>query len=276
MTDERRGDAMTAEIAPERGNQHGEQPRLYASERGTSGTPIVLLHGFAGNYTTYDAVIEALGERRTIAYDLPGHGRSRDWPETGHALAAARAVTADLGARDCGPVHLVGHSMGGAAATLIALKAPELLASLTLLAPGGFGHEVNQRLLRRYAVARSAEEIMILTEQFFGWRGTLPDGLVEAMVAERSDPAVTEGFAAIVEAILDGDEQKVLPRKALGSLPFPVKVIWGTQDRVLPTRHAHNLPGRVGTHVFDDVGHMPQLEIPEDVAALILQNAAGR
>lgn len=254
-----------------------EAPVLHAVETGDPAeAPIAFLHGFAGNHTTYDAVKACLGDRHSLAYDLPGHGASRAWPEVGHAGVAAKAVLADLTRRNCGPVHLVGHSMGGAVATLIAMKAPERLASLTLLAPGGYGTEINHRLLRRYAVAREAEELTLLMEQFFGWRSPLPDGLIDKMVEERRDPEATASFARIVEKILDGDVQKVLPRGALGALPFPVKVIWGTQDRVLPTRQAHHLPGRVAVHVFDEVGHMPQLEIPGDVAALIAENAGGR
>jgi pyruvate dehydrogenase E2 component (dihydrolipoamide acetyltransferase) len=51
-----------------------------------------------------------------------------------------------------------------------------------------------------------------------------------------------------------------------------VKVLWGTQDRIVPTRQAHRLPGRIAIHVFEDAGHMLPLEIPDEVAFLILEN----
>ncbi len=41
---------------------------------------------------------------------------------------------------------------------------------------------------------------------------------------------------------------------------MPIKVLWGTQDRVLPTRQAHKLPGVVATHIFERTGHMLHLE----------------
>ncbi|PLX38362.1 MAG: alpha/beta hydrolase [Hyphomicrobiales bacterium] len=256
-------------------------PRLFASVSEATGegrdkAPVVFLHGFAGKHSTYDTVRGVIGgQRTTIAFDLPGHGGSRPWPQTGNAGVAAKAVLNELSERGLERVHLVGHSMGGATAALVAMRAPERMASLTLLAPGGFGAEINQRLLRRYAVAREAGELKLLMEQFFGWRRPLPDGLIEDMVAERADPEATESFGMIVEEILDGEVQKVLPRRDIAKLGCPVKVVWGTQDRVLPTRQAHHLPGEVAVHIFDEVGHMPHLEVPEAVAGLILQNAAG-
>jgi pyruvate dehydrogenase E2 component (dihydrolipoamide acetyltransferase) len=54
---------------------------------------------------------------------------------------------------------------------------------------------------------------------------------------------------------------------------MPTKVVWGAQDRVLPTRQAHRLPGHIAVHVFEGVGHMLPHEIPDAVARLIRENA---
>src|SRR5688572_13221988 len=99
----------------------GERVGLFAVESLTGGTPVVLLHGFGQNHTVWQPVLERLaGLRSTIAYDLPGHGRSLREPH-GSAAVAARAVLADLSERGAARAHLVGHSLGGAAATLVAL-----------------------------------------------------------------------------------------------------------------------------------------------------------
>jgi pyruvate dehydrogenase E2 component (dihydrolipoamide acetyltransferase) len=246
---------------------------LFAVEIGTSGTPIVLLHGFGGSHGAWGPAMERLaGERRCIAYDLPGHGRSLA-ERHGSAAVAARAVLADIAARGAGRVHLVGHSMGGAAAALAALMRPEAVASLTLLAPGGFGPEINHRLLRRFAAAREEMEIELLLEQFFGWEGGVPNGLAGEMARERARPGASEALLAIVETFFDGVAQKLLPVDDLARLGVPVKVLWGAQDRVLPTRQAHRLPGRIAVHIFEHVGHMLPQEVPDDAAALILENA---
>lgn len=249
-------------------------PYIAKGEEGT--TPIVLVHGFGGDASTWGNIQTALeSKHRSIAFDLPGHGKALDWPQIGHAGLAAKAVTASLDALSLDRVHLVGHSMGGAIATLIALRAPERFASLTLLAPGGFGVEINHRLLRRYAAASDETDIQILLEQFFGWECPIPRKLAGHIAEARQRPGATDALKAIVDQIIDGDVQKVLPREKIGDLGIPVKVIWGTQDRVLPTRQSHGLPGVVATHVFERVGHMPHLEIQREVTRLILENIAS-
>ncbi len=241
------------------------------------GVPIVLLHGFGGDRQAWQTVQAGLARtKRSLAFDLPGHGEALDWPKVGNAGIAAKAVAQSLEALDLSRVHLVGHSMGGAVAALVALHAPETVTSLTLLAPGGFGPEINHRLLRRYAVATEPSEMEVLIEQFFGWEFKLPKFLAKTTADARARPGAVATMEAIVDEIIDGTVQKTLPRKELAALPMPIKVIWGTQDRVLPTRQAHKLPGIVATHIFERVGHMPHLEITQDVVRLILQNAGAR
>jgi pimeloyl-ACP methyl ester carboxylesterase len=238
------------------------------------GPPVVLLHGFGGSHRAWDGVIPLVErDRRVIAYDLPGHAGSLTYPKIGNASVAAKAVLADLEAGGIGRAHFVGHSMGGAAAALCGLMAPEGCASLTLLAPGGFGWEVNHRLLRRYAAAREPADIAMLLEQFFGWQNELPEGLVDMMAVDRSVSGATEALEKIVETLFEGTSQKRLSVDEIAALPVPVKVIWGTQDRVLPTRQAHKLPGRIAVHIFEEVGHMLPTEIPGDIAHLILENS---
>lgn len=247
-------------------------PGLFALDRGTGEIPVVLLHGFGADHTAWNPVAEAVGgARRAIAYDLPGHGRSLHVPH-GSAAVAARAVLADLAERGVRRAHLVGHSMGGAAAALAALMQPQRAGSLTLLAPGGFGREIDHRLLRRYAAATKEAELAMLLEQFFGWRRDVPRGLAAAQARARRRPGAREALLDIVETFFDGALQKLLPVEDLGRLPLPVKVLWGTQDRVVPTRQAHRLPGRMAVHVFEEAGHMLPLEISSEVAALILEN----
>ncbi|MCV6547092.1 MAG: alpha/beta fold hydrolase [Cohaesibacter sp.] len=241
-----------------------------------TGDLVVFIHGFAGDLTGWGNLQVGLSSSlRSVAFDLPGHGGSLAYPHECNAMVAAKAILADLEALGERRVHLVGHSLGGAVATLMGFKQPELVASLTLLAPGGFGPEINHTLLRHYAKARDVEQIHILLEQFFGWDFDVPKSLAEHVATFRQTPGALEAVQATADAILDGKGQKCLPTAQLASFSCPVKVIWGTQDRVLPTRQSHKLPGLVATHVFEGVGHMPHLECAREVLALIRQNVAA-
>lgn len=250
----------------------------FFEQKGPEGTensvPVILLHGFGGDRATWLNIQTGLAtERRSIAFDLPGHGEALDWPKIGNAGIAAKAVLQSIDALELEKVHLVGHSMGGAISALLALRSPEKIASLTLVSPGGFGPEINYKLLRRYAAETDPAEMEMLLEQFFGLEFKLPKFLPKTAAESRARPGATATLEAIADEIIDGKVQKTLPLQDLGKLPMPVKVIWGTQDRVLPTRQAHHLPGLIAAHIFERVGHMPHLEIPAEVVRLILQNA---
>lgn len=247
-------------------------PELYGIDRGSGATPVVLLHGFGASHAAWENVLPGLtATRRVLAFDLPGHGRSLS-RKHGSAATSARAMAAELDRRGIGRVHWVGHSMGGAAAFIAALGDLPRAASLTLLSPGGFGAEINHRLLRRYAAAQREAEIALLLEQFFGWERDVPAGLAAREACLREAPGATDALTAIVETFFAGELQKMLPVADLAALSVPVKVVWGTQDRVLPTRHAHGLPGPVAVHIFERTGHMLPQEIPDDVVRLILEN----
>lgn len=245
---------------------------LFCKEQG-SGRPVVLLHGFGASHVVWHDVVERLCDaRRVFAYDLPGHAQSLAVP-AGSAAVAAQSVLADLERRGLTRIDMVGHSMGGAAAALAALMEPDRVASLTLLAPGGFGREINHRLLRRYAAAEKEDEIALLLEQFFGWEKPLPPGLVAREAESRRIAGANAALMTIVETFFDGTSQRLVPVGDLAALTMPIKVIWGTQDRVLPTRQAHRLPGRMAVHIYEGVGHMLPQEIPDEVAGLILENS---
>ncbi len=250
-------------------------PILPATRSGEgAAAPVVLLHGFGGDARGFARLQDEIARRGpVIAYDLPGHGRALDWPRIGGAGVAARAVAGSLEAQALPPVHLVGHSMGGAAAAILALKHPERVASLTLLAPGGFGREINHRLLRRYAAAREAEALEPLLEQFFGDAFSLPRLVVRQAAEARARPGVCETLVEIVDSLLDGSGQQVLPLDEIAALGLPVRVVWGTADRVLPVGQTRGLPASFALHLIEGVGHMPHLEAAETVARIVAEQA---
>ncbi|WP_419906108.1 alpha/beta fold hydrolase [Hoeflea sp.] len=254
------------------------ETRLNAIEDGRGGgAPLVFLHGFGLDAGVWSDMQSAFaGDGPTIAYDLPGHGSSHLGAGLEKTGKMAGAVTADLTRRGLGKVHLVGHSMGGAIATLIAMRTPGLVASMTLLAPGGYGPEINHRLLRRHARARTRDELLAAYENMFGWNSPVPERLVDNVFARRAEPGAIEGLCTILDTMLkpEGDDfyQGTFRRADLAALPMPVKVLWGTQDRVLPTRQAHRLPPMFAAHVFENTGHMLIEERPDAVISLIRQN----
>ena len=250
---------------------------LYAAEQGVGSKTIVLLHGFGGCSDVWCEVTASLAaSARTLAYDLPGHGMSLDFPGAGPAKVAARAVLADLEARRVKRIHLVGHSMGGAVATLMALAEPERVASLTLLAPGGFGPEINGPLLRRYAGARDLAEVRACLGAMSGPASTPSPRVADVLFQMRKRPGQVEKLVEIAAAMTRDDRQGVIPRDLLDRLTMPVMVVWGSDDTVLPFTHADDLPARFHVHHVLEAGHMLIEEAPDLIASIIRRNMNRR
>ncbi|MER8373891.1 alpha/beta fold hydrolase [Mesorhizobium sp. M1406] len=250
---------------------------LFAAEQGVGSKAIVLLHGFGGCHDVWREVISSLAPAtHTLAYDLPGHGLSLDFPAAGPAKVAARAVLADLSERRLRRVHLVGHSMGGAVAMLMALAEPGKVASLTLLAPGGIGQEINGPLLRRYAGAADRSEIRFCLAAMSGPSARPLDHTVDILWEMRGRPGQLEKLVEIAAAMTKDDRQGVIPHDRLDGLNIPVMVAWGTDDAVLPFTQAHDLPAHFHVHHVLEAGHMLAEEAPGLVAEIIRRNTNRR
>ncbi|WP_327691223.1 alpha/beta fold hydrolase [Aurantimonas sp. C2-4-R8] len=256
-----------------------DDQRLFAIEQGGAErgegpvTPIIFLHGFDGRAEIWAPLQDALSssQRRTIAFDLPGHGRSRDYPGFGPPKIAARALLAELDARGITAVHIVGHSMGGAIASLIGLFAPDRVASLTLLAPGGFGKEIGAERIRAVMDAAGVDAIGTALGGM-GAPGWVPDSDTVAAIAAARNPAGRAAIRQIFDHLFSTGEQDVLPLDAIAATGRPVHVIWGTEDRVTPIAQASGVPREFTVTRLDGFGHMLMLEAPAACIAAIRAN----
>lgn len=235
----------------------------------------MLLHGFGGSHRVWASIQDALCEHATvIAYDLPGHGASLSWADAGAAKVAVRAVVEDLSSRGLSKVHLVGHSMGGAVATLIASGEPARAVSLTLLAPGGFGPEINGRLLARYAAARSEADIRAALEAMTGFEHPVSEEAVRDSVTLREAPGQVEKLVEMGGMMSRNGKQGAIPREWLEKLSMPVSIIWGKLDGVLPFHQTDDLPAQFAFHRLASAGHMLIEEAPELVVQVIRRQLA--
>lgn len=247
---------------------------LFAREHGSGSVPVVLLHGFGGTHKAWTQVQEMLAvDMATLAYDLPGHGASLGFPGAGPAKVAAQAILADLAERRLERVHLVGHSMGGAIAALMAIVNPRQVASLTLLAPGGFGPEINHRLLTHYAAAIDERELSLHLEAMTGWFSPVSPETIAVAAKSRDLPGQRDVLVEMAKGLVRDGRQGQIPRDLLEALTMPVSVVWGELDNVLPARHAKGLPGHFAVHTFPSLGHMLPDEAPAEVTAIIRQSA---
>jgi pimeloyl-ACP methyl ester carboxylesterase len=102
------------------------------------GPPVILLHGFLGDWRTWRRQVEALSGRFRVLSLSQRYYYPNRWPDDGAGFGPAvhaRDVAALIRALAIAPAHLVGHSYGGGVATLVALNDPSLVRTLILAEP---------------------------------------------------------------------------------------------------------------------------------------------
>ena len=187
----------------------------------------------------------------------------------------ADAVTGVLDALGAERAHLVGHSMGGAVALAVAARDPGRIASLTLIAPTGFGPEINAGYLRGFADAQTRRELKPVIGQLFADESLVTRQLVDDLLAYKRLDGVDEALHALTDTLLDGDAQRGDSAALLAATggAVPVTVIWGRADRIIPAAQAESVAGAV-SHLIDAAGHMPHMERPAEVQAAIEETIA--
>lgn len=247
-----------------------QQPLLpvYDHRPGT-GPTLVFLHYWGGSARTWDLVVDRLAGRDVLTVDFRGWSRSSSLsgPCTLRRLADdTLAVIADAGVTD---YVLVGHSMGGKVAQLIAATRPAGLRGLVLVGSGPakpaaeITPEYREALSHAYdsdeSVADARDNILTSTE--------LPASVKARIAADSRSSA----DAARTEWPLRGIAQDITEHTRMISVP--ALVVAGEDDHVEPVDVLHDnlVPYLSGADfmVIPNTGHLIPLEAPADLADAI-------
>ena len=244
----------------------------FARKGAAEGTPVLFIHGFGGDLDNWLFNIDAVGEKAPVlALDLPGHGQSSIRLPGTSLDALARFVGDFLEAVEVSRAHLVGHSFGGAIAARLAQLEAERVASLTLIGTAGMGAEINADYTDGFARAPSRRELKPLLELLFADASLVNRQMVDDVLKYKRLDGVTELLTGLGTALFGGGQQSAQPARELGAVP-PVLVIWGREDRIIPASHAANAPTGATVEVFENAGHMAQMERASDVNRLIVKH----
>lgn len=256
------------------------------AERAEARETVVLLHCTASSSAQWRHFTAAYGRSfRVIAIDLYGHGGSSPWPGTRPLTLAdeARAVTAVIAAQDQ-PVHLVGHSYGGAVALQAALAAPERLHSLSLIEPvafyllrGGtpedfaYFREVNDIAQRVSSAVTSGDYAGGMARFVDYWNGP---GAWDSLPAEkRRELCRVVGAVALNFWTTMTESTR---RQALCGLRVPTLIVEGERSRPASRRICELLRATIPatrTAIIPGAGHMSPLSHPAAVNAVIARHA---
>jgi pyruvate dehydrogenase E2 component (dihydrolipoamide acetyltransferase) len=234
--------------------------------------PVLFVHGYGGDKNSWLFVQEPIAaDRVTYALDLPGHGASSKDVGDGTIETLARAVLGFLDAVGVNRVHLVGHSMGGAAVTALAADpaAAGRVASLTLISPVGFGPEINAGYLRGFAEAESRRELKPHLLQLFADPGLVNRQLIDDLLKYKRLDGVDQALRTLVDNLVEGDKSAVDVTAQLAAFAGPAVAVWGHEDKIVPAANAAGVGRAATVHIVDGAGHMAHMEKPHAVVAAI-------
>lgn len=262
----------TAVEAPRSEAVDGAFGRVHGLATGDGPGAVVLLHGFGGNALNWRFNFEQLArEHSVLAIDLPGHGESTKNVGDGTADELMSAVWETLQARDVRRVHLVGHSLGGLVAAGLAVRFPDEVASLALLAPAGFGAEIDGDFIDGFVAASSRRELKRVLQMLVADAALVNRELIEDVLRYKRLDGVSEALGAIRDRLFAGGAQSVSTVGELAGLEAPLLVVWGSADRVIPSEQAAAAPHGARVEVIEGVGHSPHIEAAADVNVLLTE-----
>jgi pimeloyl-ACP methyl ester carboxylesterase len=252
-----------------------------------SGPALLLLHGLGCDHTTWQPVISSLARRYTvIAPDLLGHGRSAkpraDYSVGGYANGMRDLLTV-LG---IDRVTVVGHSFGGGVAMQFAYQFPERTERLVLVAPGGLGPEVTPAI-RAITLPGFDQAMALLTLPGYRHvaklllRALASSGISRArdldevaeIVDSFKDKRARAAIRHVVSAVVDWRGQVVtMADRAYLTQAMPMCVVWGSDDAVIPVRHASlaaELAPSATVEVIANAGHFPHKDHPHRFVKIV-------
>lgn len=215
---------------------------------GRGRTPVVMIQGLGADRTGWMMQRLAFSPRhRTILLDNRGAGSS-DKPAGPYSLLdMADDVIAVMDDAEVRSAHIVGASMGGAIAQILAVRYPERVSSLTLACTACRNHEWRRELLLSWTELASTQGMRALGQSAMRWmvgpRSLRRYAPALGLMAPLLLGAPTHGFIAQVQAILaleDGD----IPDQ-LESITVPTLVVVGNQDILTPRGDSEEIAERI-------------------------------
>lgn len=239
---------------------------------------LVFVHPWAGNLQIWDELVRQLPDYRVVRLDIPGHGKSdktRENYEIDHAAATVIAVMDHVGAQR---VTLLGNSLGGAISLAVIRDHPDRIEALVLIdalgggpVPGFFAFFI-EHFFTAPMFSGADDGLLELFSNLFVFGADTPfnDRFMGDLLASRR---TDEGYAwslAVSEYLRNATDYDATPW--LGRIAVPTLIVWGEDDWVIfpgAGDHLHeSIPGSQLVH-FEDCGHMPEVDCPEQLTPVL-------
>ena len=239
---------------------------------GGEGSPAALLHGFGSDHMLWLANQQAIAQVASVAaLDLPGHGNSSTDVGDGAIAALAERVAELFDRKTMRKAHLIGHSLGGVVALVLAEQRPDLVASLALIAPAGLGRSVDGLFLAEFPRLTTPEATAALLQRLVVRPRLINKFMVGRVLDHLARPGAREALERIAHGIQTSEAAVARAAASVSRRDVPRLVIWGKEDAISPV--SEERLGMLGGEVLlvDGAGHLPQVESPRLVNETIVK-----
>jgi pimeloyl-ACP methyl ester carboxylesterase len=257
------------------------QWRCHFTEYPATGKNIVFIHGFASSTYTWEKVAPILNKQgyHVWALDIKGFGWSDKPKDTSYdVLTLTEEVHQWMESMGLDDVVLVGNSLGGGIATLVALLHPEKVGHLVLIDAAAYNTEYP--LIMKLALLPLSSSMSKLFFSHWVVRQTLYEvyyhrdwisrDQVDAYYNRLRTENALDAQVAVVRALDFSKVEKYVNR--IPEIKAKTLILWGEHDRWIPLSSAHRFKAELkgsSLVIIPECGHMPQEEYPDITAKLL-------
>lgn len=244
-------------------------------EAGTGDRHVVCLHGSGSRADRWRPQLPLLAQRghHVYALDLPGHGLADKPADLDYGAPAFAALVEQFLDQHLGgaPTVLLGTSLGGQVAALVAGRRPELVRGLVLVGAVGIVARGDDRPTTSPITDPGPAGIRRKLEFLVHDPSLVTDALVAEELRINSSPGAADALAAVAAYSVERQDHDLAAADLVAS-GVPTLLCWGAEDRWVPLRLGlaaqQALPG-VELVTVADAGHAPYFERPEQFLAAI-------
>ncbi|MBM6996704.1 alpha/beta hydrolase [Paenibacillus sp. DXFW5] len=268
---------------------HVNGATIHYVSAGTTGSPILLIHGFPETWWTFHKLIPLLAlNHRVFAVDLRGFGDSSHDEGDYDSTTSAEDLHQLIGQLGIGPVHLTGQDISGATVFRLAAMHPEDVRSFTAIEMGlaGFGLESLGDITHGgswhigvLAAPGIAEMLLVNHErEFLGeWafpsmiavQGAITDADIDEFVRTYSRPGGWRGAIGLYQSMLtEGDSIKAIAQTH--PLTMPVLAVGAGGGTFTESTVRQITTGMIQSVQLEGVGHYVAMEAPTALSTTIL------
>lgn len=249
---------------------------LFYQSVGDGEETVLFSHGYLMNHSMFDGQIQALSQQfRCISYDHRGHGQSevtKDGYELDNLVNDAIALIEEL---NLAPVHFVGMSTGGFIGMRIAIKRPDLLASLVLMDTSAQAEPPSD--IKKYRA-------LMWIVKYIGWWPVINQAMQLLFYKHFLDDPQRKAEVKKWRAIISGHNKQGMIRfgkgifsrscilEKLSKIDLPTAIIVGEKDVSTTPDCSKTMANAIKgskLYIISDAGHSAAVENPHEVASAI-------